>query len=86
MVAQQEIDLVQKNEKIKSEFIFVNRDLHKKDMKAPQLLPKGSQFTSIDLSVVKSIFAPGVGDPCPAMGFSDEEILDVAHCIGSDRN
>ena len=44
----------------------------------------GRALVSIDLSSVKSHYAPGVGLPSPAMGFTDIHISDVANKAGKD--
>lgn len=44
----------------------------------------GKELVSIDLSVVKSHFAAGVGLPSPAMGFTDTQIIEVANRVGRD--
>lgn len=46
------------------------------------MLGTGFDVLCLDLSVVKSYFAPGVGLPCPAQGLSDLEIIEIAHEIG----
>jgi arginase family enzyme len=36
----------------------------------------------MDLSVVNGHFVPGVSEPCPSMGFTDQEIVVLANQIG----
>ena len=44
----------------------------------------GKELVSLDLSVVKSHFAAGVGVPSPAMGFVDNQIIEIANRVGKD--
>ena len=46
----------------------------------------GKELVSVDLSCVKSHFAPGVGLPSPAMGLTDTQICDIAHKAGQDQS
>ena len=42
------------------------------------------QLVSVDLSSIKSNFAPGVGLPSPAMGFTQDQICDIASKVGQN--
>ena len=42
------------------------------------------ELVSVDLSSVKSQYAPGVGLPSPAMGFTDTQISEIAFKVGKD--
>ena len=44
------------------------------------------ELVSLDLSAVKAHFAPGVGIPSPAMGFTDVQVSEIAYKIGLDTN
>mmetsp|Transcript_10524 Transcript_10524/g.14195 ORF Transcript_10524/g.14195 Transcript_10524/m.14195 type:complete len:95 (-) Transcript_10524:57-341(-) len=44
----------------------------------------GRELVTIDLSAVKSHFAPGVGLPSPAMGFTETQIAEIASKVGQD--
>ena len=45
-----------------------------------------NQVVALDLSCVKSHYAPGVGSPCPSMGFTDDEISQIAYIAGKSTN
>lgn len=47
-------------------------------------LEASKELVSVDLSSVKGHFAPGVGLPSPAMGFTETQIGEIAHKVGKD--
>ena len=51
-----------------------------------QNLDTGKELVSVDLSSVKSQYAPGVGLPSPATGFTDTQISDFAYKVGRDAS
>ena len=47
-------------------------------------LDLAKELVTVDLSCVKSQFAPGVGLPSPAMGLSETQINEISHKVGKD--
>ena len=67
-LAQQEVDLVQNCKAFSTKIVYCRRG--HTDQLVESVTP-GKELVSVDLSVVKSHFAAGVGIPSPAMGLSD---------------
>ena len=47
-------------------------------------LDTARELVTVDLSCVKSQYAPGVGLPSPAMGFTESQINEIARKVGTD--
>lgn len=70
-VTQSEVDMVKACAAFKTSIVYFKRG----EMEPTSgTLYSGRQLVSIDFSCVKSHFAPGVGIPSPAMGFTDVQI------------
>ena len=67
-VTQREVDMVNACTAFKTSIVYFKRG--EMEM-ATSTRYTGSELVSVDLSCVKSHFAPGVGIPSPAMGFTD---------------
>ena len=87
-VAQEEVNFISQSKRIQSQIVYTSKDIRKPRIDPADLFRgfQQNQVVALDLSSVKSHFAPGVGSPCPSMGFTDDEISEIAFIAGQSAH